>query len=311
MKKIAFIVALPFITAGLYAEGALNGKFAVAEGDTVVFSQGILQFNPAQNIWRFAEHQWDTLTQAENALLAADYDGYIDLFPWGTSGYDNQWPYSGTTYSGTDDIAGTDYDWGVFNAIMNGGKQSGEWRTLTSAEWHEIFTNCKAGPATVRGIYGCVILPNDWSTMPADLPEFVTNPQTIEEYNRVNVYDADQWEAMENAGAVFMPLMKYWTASVSSVAEQATPPWLMATNAAYFTPRPLYVSTDGAYMTSVARTTRNAVRLTKKYVPAEDTPTEINNTLTDNKVQMILRERQLLIITADGKLYNMQGKRVE
>ncbi len=311
MRKVVSFFSLLILTVGLYAEGELSGKFALAEGDTVVFAQGILQFNPARNIWRFAEHQWDTLTQAENALLAADYDGYIDLFAWGTSGYNNQWPYSNTTYSGETDISGTNYDWGVFNTITNGGNKAGEWRTLTSAEWNVLFSRGQEGPATVQGIYGCVLLPDNWSGMPEGLPEFVTKPLTIDEYQTANVYDAEQWNTMEKAGAVFMPSMRYWTASVASVTDQPTPPWLMATYAAYFIPAPLYVGTGGSYMTATARTSRYAVRLTKQYVPEDNTPTGIDNTSAGMQTQKTIHNGQLLLARPDGSVYNIIGVKIK
>ena len=49
-----------------------------------------------------------------------------------------------TSYSdygdGSNDIAGTNYDWGVYNKISNGGNQAGMWRTLTSSEWNHLIS---------------------------------------------------------------------------------------------------------------------------------------------------------------------------
>ena len=80
------------------AEGI--GVFTVAEGKTVTFSSGNLQYNAAQGshycadgsvqqgTWRFAEHQYDNIGGA-NSNISQTYDGWIDLFCWGTSGYNN------------------------------------------------------------------------------------------------------------------------------------------------------------------------------------------------------------------------------
>ena len=80
------------------AEGI--GVFTVAEGKTVTFSSGNLQYNAAQGshycadgsvqqgTWRFAEHQYDYIGKA-NSNISQSYDGWIDLFGWGTSGYNN------------------------------------------------------------------------------------------------------------------------------------------------------------------------------------------------------------------------------
>ena len=80
------------------AEGI--GVFTVAEGKTVAFASGNLQYNAAQGshycadgsvqqgTWRFAEHQYDYIGDA-NRNISQTYDGWIDLFGWGTSGYNN------------------------------------------------------------------------------------------------------------------------------------------------------------------------------------------------------------------------------
>ena len=76
------------------------GVFTVAEGKTVAFASGNLQYNAAQGshycadgsvqqgTWRFAEHQYDYIGYA-NKNISQTYDGWIDLFGWGTSGYNN------------------------------------------------------------------------------------------------------------------------------------------------------------------------------------------------------------------------------
>lgn len=76
------------------------GVFTVAEGKTVTFSSGNLQYNAAQGshycadgsvqqgTWRFAEHQYDYIGYA-HSYISQSYDGWIDLFGWGTSGYNN------------------------------------------------------------------------------------------------------------------------------------------------------------------------------------------------------------------------------
>ena len=80
------------------AEGI--GVFTVAEGKTVTFSSGNLQYNATQGshycadgsvqqgTWRFAEHQYDYIGDA-NSNISKTYDGWIDFFGWGTSGYNN------------------------------------------------------------------------------------------------------------------------------------------------------------------------------------------------------------------------------
>ena len=76
------------------------GVFTVAEGKTVAFAAGNLQYNAAQGshycadgsvqqgTWRFAEHQYDYIGN-DNSNISKSYDGWIDFFGWGTSGYNN------------------------------------------------------------------------------------------------------------------------------------------------------------------------------------------------------------------------------
>lgn len=187
--------------------------------------------------------------------IAADYDGYIDLFGWGTSGYNDKNPWMTSTTDtdygdGTNDIAGTAYDWGVYNAIRNGGNETNLWRTLTSAEWLYLFhghANAQKlfALGSVNGINGTILLPDGWI-----LPEGITfNPSTenglswdgSSYYHTTsgannyadNTYTPDEWAKMEANGAVFLPAAgwrnstvvlqvgtkgEYWSATSASTA---------------------------------------------------------------------------------------------
>ncbi len=188
--------------------------FSVSETKKVYFSQGNLQYQASTGTWRFAENQYDIIGR-DNANISSSYSGWIDLFGWGTSGYNDKFPYmtsTGTDYGdGSNDIAGTNYDWGVNNAISNGGNQAGLWRTLTRTEWKYLIqtrTNAssKYGVAKVNNVNGLVLLPDDWK-----LPNGVTftsgtaNNSGNAYYETVNKYSATEWAKMEANGAVFLP----------------------------------------------------------------------------------------------------------
>ena len=151
--------------------GVLPGLFTVASGRQVHFSKGNLQFTTtgqhavvggiADGTWRFAEHQYDYVGSS-NSQAGENYTGWIDLFGRATSGWNSgrvcYRPYSSSTspsdyYTGDmADYANT--DWGVYNAIENGGNAPGMWRTLTKAEWVYLFSQrtdaaAKYGAATV------------------------------------------------------------------------------------------------------------------------------------------------------------------
>lgn len=210
-------------------EGVLPGLFSVSETAKVRFSQGNLQYRASTNTWRLAEHQWDYVgsssanygnvyqdgEKSSNAKMSAEYDGWIDLFNWGNSGWENSFPpYNYKKYYG-DDInkaitltaEHANADWGVFNPIINGGDQAGLWRTLSYNEWNYLYskrTNAKnlRGCATVNGVRGYIFLPDDW-VLPAGLT-FKTGTSFTN-----NQYSPSQWDRMEQAGAIFLPAAGY------------------------------------------------------------------------------------------------------
>lgn len=69
-------------------EGCLSGRFSVSADRQVSFSKGNLQYQASTNTWRFAENQYDYIGE-DNKNISPTYSGWIDLFGWGTSGYDN------------------------------------------------------------------------------------------------------------------------------------------------------------------------------------------------------------------------------
>ena len=73
--------------------GGINAQFSVSESATVFFSQGNLRYNPSAQEWAFASSQISRVGDG-NTSIAEDYAGWIDLFGWGTSGYNlriNEW----------------------------------------------------------------------------------------------------------------------------------------------------------------------------------------------------------------------------
>lgn len=200
------------ILAGFDADGASINSFSVGENKTVRFSRGNLQYCAASNTWRFAEHQYEIIGVANNNI-SSFYTGWIDLFGWGTSGWNSgasaYQPWSTSTdwneyvsHSFMGDYANA--DWGVYNAIQNGGNRSGIWRTLTTDEWYYLFNSrtdseLKYGSATVNNIYGVVVLSDNFV-----LPSSFTFTPGMNGYES-NVYTAEDWVDMESAGAIFLP----------------------------------------------------------------------------------------------------------
>lgn len=68
-------------------------KFAVSETDSVYFSQGNLQYLASNDSWKFATEQFDYIGNAAGNTTPmpdrATQNNWIDLYGWGTSGWDN------------------------------------------------------------------------------------------------------------------------------------------------------------------------------------------------------------------------------
>ena len=193
-----------------FSTGAKNGVFSVSSSKKVQFSKGNLQYQASTKTWRFAEHQWDIIG-SENSKISENYSGWIDLFGWGTSGYNGKNPWmtstTGTDYgNGERDIAGTNYDWGVNNTISNGGGKS--WRTLTRDEWVYVFntrstsSGIRYAKATVNGVNGVILLPDNWSKSTYSLSN--TN-KTDAGFSNNRISQSDWTNKLEANGAVFLP----------------------------------------------------------------------------------------------------------
>ena len=201
--------------------GALNSNavFSVSATQQVYFSQGNLQYQGSTNTYRFAENQWDLLNKSLSYVSAT----WLDKFPYGTSGakYEPSKLQSYTNYPCTQgdnsqypnqDIAGTIYDWGIYNNIMVGDEvaEKGNWRSLTQAQFqYMVETRPKAtekrGYAKVHDVYGLVLLPDNWM-WPITEISMSTNSNTTKKWtNFPTISDAD-WALMEANGAVFLPV---------------------------------------------------------------------------------------------------------
>ena len=212
-------------------------------GKKVVFAPGNLQWSAtnggstatthrtaegtAAGTWRFAEHQWSYVgfgasdgnvydnnnVKCDNASIASNYSGWIDMFGFCTSGYNNKFPYmtsqSSSDYgNGSSVVEGTYYDFGKYNDIYNPKTHRtdayGTWRLLSKAEW-DTLTQKRSSASTlhatgkVNGIIGLILLPDNWVA-----PSGITLNTSCSGWNN-NDLSLSQWEQLENNGAVFLP----------------------------------------------------------------------------------------------------------
>lgn len=244
--------------------GAIDGLFSVSPTKQVWFSQGNLQYQASTGTWRFATNSYDyvggmgtgtsgnsvnelgTVSGSSNNNISPTYSGWIDLFGWGTSGWNNgnqyYQPYDwqnissedfGFGYGPTDGI-NYDYDltgayahadWGVHNAINNGGNQPGLWRTLTTDEWNYLLHE-RVG-STVNGVDDAryssnvvkitvgskevsvmMLFPDDYTHPEGiELPHFINGIQgSINTTGTIsNQYTTAEVIKLQQAGCVFLP----------------------------------------------------------------------------------------------------------
>jgi len=309
MKAIAAIMLMTmvFFTAGCTPEiwdpvdsepdapeGAVKGLFSVSEGQQVWFSQGNLQYMSSAGTpyWKFADRQWDYL----GTTTGQDSDSpdvNRDLFGWATSGcYTGgiyYMPYdvaTGDSYYGPNgyyNLTGDDAnaDWGVFNAISNGGNTPGQWRTLSQTEWEYLLkkrtttSGVLFAKAVVNGVNGVIVLPDKWSERTFSLAS--TNDEKAS-FSSNTISSIDWTEVLEPKGAVFLPASGirkettieslgeygfYWSSSNGTYSNQAKRVCVNNSSMYYGT----------SYNCDEGRSKGGCVRLVQEYHPGWPTVT--------------------------------------
>lgn len=186
------------------ADGRLNGLFSISADKQVYFSKGNLRCNPKKKIYSFADEQYEVVGKNNNQITK-DYDGWIDLFGWGTGR--NPASY-GLVYLFYDKF----YEWGD-SAIVNGGNVPRAWRTLSYEEWEYIFFERPHAQAYhgIHTIYcdsinqhkAIILLPDNW-TEPAGL-SISTDSLSFALGKVQKLIPVADWRKMEKAGAVALP----------------------------------------------------------------------------------------------------------
>jgi len=182
----------------------LKGVFSIGAGRQVRFSQGNLQYKKTATSGQllFAEHQYDVLSQEENEQIGSE--AYtIDLFGWGTG-----------DEPAKDSRVGADYaafkDWGD-NII--GDSEAKYWRTLSKDEWNYLLldrpnASYLAVWATLEfnNVQGIILLPDNWGEVK---PSGIT--LSTDQSWTANILSLQtQWDALEQAGAVFLPYSRLY-----------------------------------------------------------------------------------------------------
>ncbi len=350
MKQFFLFTALLYCTTLFATEGALPGKFSVSATKKVHFSKGNLQFNAQdgthqcadgttkKGTWRFAEDQWECWGWYEDIQFTSWYNGWIDLFGWGTSGWKSganaYLPYStsselGDYYPGgsdSNDLTGeyANADWGVYNQI--GEDAPGSWRTLTTDEWEYLLhgrtdADILFGFGTVCGRTGLIILPDNWEDpKPSGIIFKPSTQNGLEWQGRLyensepknfthNKYN-DTWSAMEKAGAVFLPAAGYRRESKvyaidgfggywSSTHDEGPYAWFIEFTSYRLKPQEFRARYWGL-----------SVRLVQDVDPAEGIE-EVPSSLQGGAGGRLILRDGILFIEKNGKTYNATGAEVK
>ena len=258
---------IPFATRKDYSNdynGRMPYAYSVSASQQVNFSMGNLQYKASTNTWRFAEYQFEYVggvwtsqsttygnvysngehpnaslngIKSDNANVSSSYNQWIDLFGWGTSGWNNTndalqvfyqpWEtsdidfehnyyniqgYGPSSNMPNRDLTGTNHDWGVYNNISNDGSfGTGSWRTMTGStggEWDYLIsrsqTYCYAQvEMNVRNnqiISGLIVFPDGFSW-----PSYVATTLTCNTPSGGNYLNEAEWSLLEKWGAVYLP----------------------------------------------------------------------------------------------------------
>ena len=168
--------------------------FSVSATKTVTFTPGNLQYHPASDEWRFAPNQTDYIGK-DNANISSTYNGWIDLFGWGTGNN----PTNASIY----------YE--DYQTFVDWGYAPNTWRALTYEEWKYIINERSnasnlIGVAQVNGVNGLILLPDGWTcpsgvTFKSGFP----NDYGTEYYADYQTFSASDWFKLTDSGAVFLP----------------------------------------------------------------------------------------------------------
>lgn len=180
--------------------------FSIGPDKVVYFTKSNLLYD--SGVYKLGQYPWET-SGSQGETISLNSTSTISYFTWASSGYNNYYPWS-TTYLGPDIQNGSwttdsdNWDWAVNNDVYDyNGVLTNNLRVLTSHEFDYVI--CQRGPsnelwdmATVNGNYGLILFSDDY-----------IHPDTCVERGEDQIYSLQEWNDMEEAGAVFFYLCGY------------------------------------------------------------------------------------------------------
>ena len=207
----------------------LHGLFSVGASSKVDFAFGNLQAKTSTKgyswAWRFAQNQWDVIGESNNIISGdgtTSSNGSLDLFGW-VGASNTTWSGSlGTTlnaamYGVSDGVATNDtrYYGNVIGEVLKsdwGNTIGSSWSTPSMDELAYVFdtrtpeSGIRFAVATVNGIGGVILLPDDWDSKYHSLSKTNTKSASFSS----NTISSEVWASdFEAHGAVFLPTTGY------------------------------------------------------------------------------------------------------
>lgn len=207
--------------------------FSIGNGHYVEFSPGNLRYCPYKKVYTFAAHQYTFAGSGNQNIDDPGYEGWIDLFGWGTGNDATRFSDSISDYTEFVDWGSNAID--VSDTNFHNAYSGTGWRTLTFAEWDYLISqrpNAVAlrGTGKVHDVNGLILLPDEWVTdsqypFIGSLSSYSNN-----EFFTVDPKGDSIWDAWESKGAIFLPACgqregtrivgsqqcgRYWTSSAS------------------------------------------------------------------------------------------------
>jgi uncharacterized coiled-coil protein SlyX len=288
-----------FTTIGEETDPVL-ADFSVSEEKKVNFSHGNLRYQGDiyEGTWSMAKQQYEILgdKNVEESHGSTYPASPLDLFCWSTT--NNYFGVTSFYYYDDEDalpkFQGDFADWGENPALI--ADLGTGWSTLTKEEWNYLLNERENAAqlrsfAIVAGVKGLVLLPDEWNAPDG----MMLNDETT----------AEQWAAIEQTGAVFLPAAGQLTTSYEDY--NATTTFAEAGNYWMGTPsgdesgtKALVLSftdTDINIDADLSRRTHTAVRLVKEVInqPQVDktalneeitTASEYYNSIKDNNADV-------------------------
>ncbi len=197
----------------LYAQwvnGVLPSEFSVSNTKKVYFSKGNLYYTGGTDgTWKFETEQYATTPAANGGWDST----HVSHFYWSKNAsvaYNES--YSDTN-AAIDDVLFTNEtaETPKYDFIVNG--VAGKYMSLSVAEWIYLFnvrtdSANKYGYATVCGQNGVIILPDEFTDPMKNNGSNAFKPGKTDATSdwSDNIYTiGESWDAMEEAGAVFLP----------------------------------------------------------------------------------------------------------